>query len=514
VANIFVAATATWNGKALSKGKKDISSFEKSAKSLGKTLAVVFSARALLNYSKKAINAFAADEAAAKSLSVQLQNMGFGFATTEVEKYIANLERSTGVLDDHLRPALQTLITATGSLTQSQKALAIALDVSAGTGKSVEEVSMALAKGFTGQTTAISRLGAGIDAATIKTGDMEKIMGALNNRWSGQAKARLSTYAGKIDLLQGAAARASETIGKDLLDSISVLSGTDGIQGAANSMENFATQIGNAIYGFSLLIAKTKEFAGLNQKEYISPQGKAIGALSTFGLSGLIFQQLAKSGANAKAAQTQPNVGGYSSIPTAMEAVRVKEWYAIKNAIKLRNQENAALKAKTAVDQLKDKFDLERIGLMAALNSATDDETKLRLKSQLAILDNNEALAKKYLAEMNGKKAIDDLATAATGAANALSGILRLLGMGGDQGPTRAAEAAAVNYPSTLASNAAGAMMPTSGRSIGDQNPNNLINVYVDANNLIDPNQLAPIIQNEILRINRAGNQLSSSGGL
>jgi hypothetical protein len=197
-----------------------------------------------------------------------------------------------------------------------------------------------------------------------------------------------------------------------------------------------------------------------------------------------------------------------------MEAVRVKEWYAIKNAIKLRNQENAALKAKTAVDQLKDKFDLERIGLMAALNSATDDETKLRLKSQLAILDNNEALAKKYLAEMNGKKAIDDLATAATGAANALSGILRLLGMGGDQGPTRAAEAAAVNYPSTLASNAAGAMMPTSGRSIGDQNPNNLINVYVDANNLIDPNQLAPIIQNEILRINRAGNQLSSSGGL
>jgi hypothetical protein len=95
-----------------------------------------------------------------------------------------------------------------------------------------------------------------------------------------------------------------------------------------------------------------------------------------------------------------------------MEAVRVKEWYAIKNAVALRKQENAALKAKTAVDKLKDKFDLERIGLTVALNAATDEETKLRIKSQLAILDNNEALAKKYLAEMKAAEAAAKLAGA------------------------------------------------------------------------------------------------------
>jgi hypothetical protein len=81
----------------------------------------------------------------------------------------------------------------------------------------------------------------------------------------------------------------------------------------------------------------------------------------------------------------------------------------IKTGVSLRKAENEQLKKKTAVDQLRDKFDLERIGLTAALNAATDDEIKLRLRAQLAILDNNEALAKKLLAEMNGTTATEEL---------------------------------------------------------------------------------------------------------
>jgi hypothetical protein len=95
------------------------------------------------------------------------------------------------------------------------------------------------------------------------------------------------------------------------------------------------------------------------------------------------------------------NQGGYSGIPGPRKA----ETKAIKDAVTLRKQENALLKAKTAVDQLRDKFDLERIGLAAALNAATDEETKLRIKAQIAILDNNEALAKKILAEMAAAEA-------------------------------------------------------------------------------------------------------------
>jgi hypothetical protein len=58
---------------------------------------------------------------------------------------------------------------------------------------------------------------------------------------------------------------------------------------------------------------------------------------------------------------------------------------------------------------------------MKALGEATDAETKLRIQSKLAILDNNEALAKKYNAELNAKTAADLLAESANKAATALT---------------------------------------------------------------------------------------------
>ena len=336
---------------------------------------------------------------------------------------------------------------------------------------------------------------------------MNKILDELGAKFSGQAQARLTTYAGKMDLLKVNAANATETIGKGLLDALSMLGKDQNISAFGSGMEQLATQIANIVVGLGAILGKIVSIGGaifsklhLDKVMSFVYNNSLLGKLASFGAS------------KTKTAAT--NVGGYGGIPSVTDRVKIVEANLIKKTNAARAAELATLKKKTAVDQLKDKFDLERIELYAALNAATDKETQLRILSKIAILDNNEALATKYLAEMNAAEAAKKLGIAATDAANALGGILRLLGVGGDQGPTRAAEAAAVNYPSTLASNAAGAMMPTSGRSIGDQNQNNLINVYVDANNLIDPNQLAPIIQNEILRINRAGNQLSSTGGL
>ena len=95
MANIFVAATAIWNGKALKKAKQDVSVFDKSVKSLGKTFAGVFATSKLISYSKNAVKAFAADEAAAKALELQLKNTGFAFASPAVEAYISNLQTMT-----------------------------------------------------------------------------------------------------------------------------------------------------------------------------------------------------------------------------------------------------------------------------------------------------------------------------------------------------------------------------------------------------------------------------------
>ncbi len=82
----------------------------------------------------------------------------------------------------------------------------------------------------------------------------------------------------------------------------------------------------------------------------------------------------------------------------------------MKSLIRLKLILRTTLKAKTAVDELAAKFDVERIGFAKALNEATDEETKLRIKSQIAILDNNEALAKKILAELAAAEAAKKLA--------------------------------------------------------------------------------------------------------
>jgi hypothetical protein len=98
-------------------------------------------------------------------------------------------------------------------------------------------------------------------------------------------------------------------------------------------------------------------------------------------------------------------MGGYSGIPDIKVAKQLLK--ARKKEYDLINQKNN-LEAKN-VEELKKKFDLERIGLTQALNVATDEETKLRLRAQLAILDNNDALARKILAEMDAAKAAENL---------------------------------------------------------------------------------------------------------
>jgi len=405
MANVVVSAIATFNGKALKKGQKDISAFDKQAQKLGSTFSRVFATTALVAFSKKAINAFAADEKAAKSLAVQLENTGNAFRVNEVESYIAGLQSLYGVLDDQLRPAFQTLLNATGSVTLSQQALETALNVSAGTGKDLATVVAAIAKGASGTTTSIARLGTGLDKATIATGDMNKIMAALDAKFAGQAQARLTTYAGKMDLLKVAAADATEIIGKGLIDAISAIGKDNSIQDAADSMNNFAVAIADTTRGMGQLTAEIKKMAESDVGKFLL----GITALLTLGKKTLIAGTLGliayDIGKNQKSSTS--NMGGYSGIP-----LQKAENKAIKDAVTYRKQENALLKAKTAVDQLRDKFDLERIGLAAALNAATDEETKLRIKAQIAILDNNEALAKKLLAEMEAAEAAKKLADA------------------------------------------------------------------------------------------------------
>ena len=375
------------------KAKKEVSAFDKQIKSFAKTFAAAFSVTALTRYGKAAVKAFAADEQAAKSLEQQLKNTGYQFSSPSIELYIANLQRTTGVLDDQLRPAFQQLLTVTGSIPQSQDALNTALNISAGTGKSLTSVTTALSRAYAGNTTGLSRLGAGLDKNLLKTGDMNEIMAELNKKFSGQSAARLTTYAGKMDLLAVASANAQEIIGKGILDSLTLLSDDKTIEGLTEGMENFATATSEVIVGLGKIGSKLKELTNI-------PGVGNIFDIRNIPILGAIIPGVREIG---RGAMPQQDRGGQERTATRIAAQqRVLEARAIKTSTTLRKAENDQLKKKTALDELSEKFNVTLIGLQKALGEATDEETKARLRGLIAIEKNDEALAKKSISRISG----------------------------------------------------------------------------------------------------------------
>ena len=366
--NLIVSAVSTFDNKGLKKGKKEISAFDKNVQSLGKTFAKVFGSIALVNFGKNAVNAFIDSEKAAAKLRTTVSNLGLEFQQPGIEDYLKNLSLQFGIVDENLIPGFQRLLIVTKDVAQAQSLFETALNVSAGTGKDLTAVSTSLSKAYLGDNAALGRLGVGLSKAQLKSASFLEVQRTLNVNFAGQAAAAVEGYAGSMAKLTVAVDESKEAIGKGLLDAIAALSGSNDIDTFTTKMVNAAEKIGNAFRTVGDVIGL------LNPNASVKVGGKF----------------LRKSDMNA------PRL----SPATSRAQLLKQETTQIKTGVSLRKQENEQLKKKTAVDQLRDKFDLERIGLTAALNAATDEETKLRLKAQLAILDNNEALAKKLLAEM------------------------------------------------------------------------------------------------------------------
>ena len=198
------------------------------------------------------VKAAMAEEKQLVSLNKALQAVGQGFQTDAVANFVDDLQFSTGVADDQLRPAFQRLLLATRDVTQSQELLGIALDVSAGTGRDLESVTMALSKAALGQFTALRRLGIPLDDATIKSKDLAAVSAQLNKTFSGQAAAAAKTYEGQIKRLGVAFDELQESFGAGFLAGMGQSAdGTDDLAGSLRDLqpafEALGTQIGQAV---------------------------------------------------------------------------------------------------------------------------------------------------------------------------------------------------------------------------------------------------------------------------
>ena len=163
------------------------------------------------------VKAFIADDAAAQRLAKTMSNLGLEGATAAVEANIDSLQRSAGVADDILRPAFSRLAVSTGNVAEANKLLALAVDISAGTGRDLSQVVMALGKASDGSTAGLARLGTGLDKATLATGDMDLITKELANTFGGQGLVKAQSFQGQLDRVSIAFGELQESFGRGFM---------------------------------------------------------------------------------------------------------------------------------------------------------------------------------------------------------------------------------------------------------------------------------------------------------
>lgn len=402
MANIVIDVAAEFTGKkAFDQAQKSTFNLEKSAKKLAGAFGIAFGATAIVNFSKQAVKAFAADEAAANRLARAVDNLGIGFANPAIAKYISELERTAAIADDILRPAFQGLLTTTGSLTKSQELLNNAITISRASGIDLATVSQDLANGYVGITRGLKKYNTGLTTAELTSKSFAEVLGVMLTRSAGAATDYLETTQYKMDTLTIATGNASEILGGGLVNAFAAIGGGTEATDAAKAIESIATAIANVT----------------------TAAGKTIGAIPTL-LSNLkklgkdIFLGFAGAQVGVKLTPPAKTVTPPKAPPSQIaqqKALAKLEADAIKRQKALlalqKKQTDAAIKA--AADKAKlakagSMFDLDKIQIEAALKGKISEEERTRLLLMRAIMEEDVKTAEeleKKLADIQKKNA-------------------------------------------------------------------------------------------------------------
>lgn len=380
--------------KGIKSAQKNIGNLDGSVKNLAKTFASVFAAQKVIAFGKAAAQAFMEDQKSATLLANTMKNLGLQFANPQIETFIGKLSAAAGVADDVLRPAMQKLLTTTGSVVNSQKMLANAIDISRGSGVELGTVVQDLANAYVGNTKGLKKYNLGLTQAELKTKSFAQVQEALNAQFSGSSAAYLDTYAGKMEILATAAGEAKETIGKGLIDALAKLSGGSTVEDAVKNIDSIAGAINGVTNAVATAIGKLVKLYKII--DFITSFGGITGD------KGKIAQQVQKSKEYERkrleilknSARSSSPAGSYQRTQASKSA----ETAAAKRAKELAAATKAqtkAIKDQTKLKKAQGVFDLEQIQLVAALQGKLSEQEKLRAEAQLALLSGNEALATK-----------------------------------------------------------------------------------------------------------------------
>jgi hypothetical protein len=277
----LLADTADFQKK-LANGSKDIDSIGERAAEFGKKAAIAFAAAgaAIGAFAVSAVKAAAEDETAQRRLAETITaTTGATAKQIEgVEKYIKQTSIAIGVADDGLRPAFTRLVRSTQDVEEAQKLLNLALDLSAATGKPLETISNALGRAYDGNTTALGKLGLGLDADIIKSKDFDAIFQQLTGTFGNFAEKESETTAKQLERVKIALDEAKESIGAALLPVvqeltawildnfipaleafIAGLTGQDSLDQALTDSQKTAIEWGKKVRGFINTVINLKD---------------------------------------------------------------------------------------------------------------------------------------------------------------------------------------------------------------------------------------------------------------
>jgi len=396
MANVIIDLAAEFTGKkAFKQAETSTEKLTKSVKRLAASFGIAFGVRG----AGLAVKAFAEDDKAARALGQTLNNLGlaYGSSAATVNGYISRLEQQTGVLDDELRPAMDRFLRATLSVTKSQELLNLALDISAGTGKSLTQVSQSLQKAYLGQTQALGRLGVGLSKAELTSANFEEIQQRLTVLFAGQASTAANTYAGEIAKLQVAVNNAKETIGKGFVDALKTASGSSTIDPVIAGIDKIAN-------AFAYLTRETGKFIAITREAFDFSKG-----LNFFAPKGGY-------------GNTNKGMGNISMSVSSQDTQRADRAAAAKaQAAQLKASQALTKSTKESLKLSKAKaiFDLQKIQIEAALKGKISAEDEIRLKLMKAIEEENLTGVEKYqkalaVAQEKTKELTDLLTTVKT----------------------------------------------------------------------------------------------------
>lgn len=342
----------------------------KLAKSV-KAIGASYLAYKTVAFFKDSAKAFADDQLAATRLSNAVKNLGLEFANPYITDYIANLEQTSKVADDLLRPAFQRLLQQTGSVAKSQDILNTSIEVSRGSGLDLANVTEDLARAYYGNTKSLKKYSLGLTDAELKAKSFSEIQDILNKKFAGSSAAYLNTYAGQISTLALSFNNLKEKAGEAFF----TLAG--GGSGAGKGAQNLSYLVD--AFGVGLV----------ESAKLLSNAASAFGQ-AYFGVAKPLNEQLQ----NAPAAKPGQELFRKSMSNDAwlkklekQQADLYKQQMASLKAITAEQKRQAALKKAGTV------FDKDQANLIAALKGKLSADDKLRAEAQLALLNENDVLA-------------------------------------------------------------------------------------------------------------------------